>query len=223
MVLIFGLILTLASCEDDDVNRRCGTERAFTYGLDGECSRCATEDGYFVMGYDSQFCYVPGTYSDYILNGFSFGDSTIAGSVSDIYILTRDSSGSNGNPVKSVGNLLLGYFKGPSIDEADPWGVIKCQEIEPNTILFNNNPAIAGLSVDPADPFLSDGSSVSFRIEGFDATGDCHEDWGYANGFADGDTVRLKVYWRAVDFPNPSGDTVLVDSAFIFPLPTYLE
>jgi phenylalanyl-tRNA synthetase beta chain len=31
-----------------------------------------------------------------------------------------------------------------------------------------------------APSFIPDGSSVSFRIEGFDATRNCHEDWGYA-------------------------------------------
>lgn len=221
LVLVFGLSLTLTSCNDDDY--RCGIDRAFVDGPNGPCSQCATQDGNLILGNDEQFCYVPGSYGNYMLNGFSFGDSTIAGSVSNIYILTRDSSSITGNPVTSVGNLQLGYFIGSDIDEADPWGVIRCQKIEPNTILFNNNPVITSFNVDPPDPYLPDNSSVSFIIMGFDATGDCHEDWGYASGYADGDTVRLKVYWRAVDFPHPTGDTVLIDSAFIFPLPAYLE
>ena len=223
ILLVFGLGLASTSCTDDD-NRRCGIESAFMYGPDGLCSVCATQDGNIIMGYDEQFCYVPGSYSNYILNGFSFGDSTISGSVSDIYLLARGLSSNGGDkPYDSGGNLFLGYPKRLQVGvSADEWGYERCKEIQPNTILAGG-PVIEGLEIVPPEASMPNGSQVSFVIYGFDATGDCHEDWGYASGYADGDTVRLKVYWRAVDFPNPSGDTVLVDSAFIFPLPDYLK
>ena len=229
LLILLAAFAALTSCQKDDDGggadlERCGNGRRFYLDAEGDCTVCATDRGLYRMGRDGQFCYRPGEYAEQgkVVRMMTFGPAPKPGIVADTFIWTLDTIRINEDSLRvyGSGNMFLGAAARWR-EEEDNWRTSDCRTRVPATTLIENNPGFFQFRSSDDDPTMSeDGGRVSFLIGNLDVNGDCWEDYGFANGRVVGDTVRMIVHWRSYDnLPNPSGDTVVTDSAYLFAVP----